>query len=227
MATSGEDVIRTRSGRRFRTINATGDDRMRAIPKPPDPQKRRNPLVRENHNSSSRMRMKLGNDSVSSLTGPSAVNILGDSRVPVLISRSKRHNLRRTQPLPAIGKPRSQTDMSVQVRKTAINCRESQTYCDRFPLSNEPTLSDSCVTIAVRLLDGRRVERRFSEGDRLGCVFSYAEQVSGGSLPGSCELLVGGMAEKTLGDRELEETLRKLGIRSRTLLYLQEADTDG
>ena len=228
MGSSTEDFIRARGGRRFKVTSDINDNRPREIPKPPDSQNHRrapDPRSIQSHETRSQMRIKLGTDSSTSLSGPSVANILGDSRVPVLISRTRRHGLRHAQPLPAIGKCRSENSVSTQ--EMAVECRVFRNYRDRFPLSDEPKLSDSCITVGLRLLDGCRVERRFNGTDRLGCVLSFAEEASGGSLPGSCELLVSGMAEKTLGENELEESVRELGIRNRTLLYLQETDTDG
>jgi hypothetical protein len=226
MGSATEDFIKARGGRRFKVTNNINDNRPRDLPKPPQRRKVSDShLVQSQEERSTQMRIRLGRDSSSSLSESSVTNLLGDSRVPVLISRNKRHELRHTRPLPAIGKCHNENSSST--REMAVESRVFRNYRDRFPLCDEPKLSDSCVTVGVRLLDGRRVERRFIGTDRLGCVLSFAEEASGGSLPGSCELLVSGMAEKTLGENELEESVRDLGIRNRTLLYLQERDIDG
>ena len=223
MGSSTQDTVRARGGRRFKLMSAMDGDRVREILVPKPPARKTVDFMRGNGRKTPQMRVKLGSESVSSLDRPSAVSVLGDSRVPLLISRNNRHSLRRSQVLPAIGTQ----DSGCSVHEHVVMSSQNQKYSARFPLPDEPPLSSTCVTVGLRLLDGRRVERRFHENDKLGSVVCYAEEVSGGSLPGCCELLVGGLAEKCLGESELEMTLKQLEIRNRTLLYLQERDDDG
>ncbi|XP_065842722.1 uncharacterized protein [Oscarella lobularis] len=195
--TSSNEIVRSRSGRRFKKVVSTPDGTF--LPHPPP---------RRPSNAPSTLPTVVNRDGVIAARSSSSLLRLNSKKsdVPILISRSSKHRLGARQPLPPIPPA-------------------TPLYKDTYPLTDPPP-REGFVDIAVRLIDGERIERRFSLADPLGCVLAFVEAHTNERLESPCELVPNGMTSQTLKPEQMRLSLETLGIRNRTLFYLQLMNDD-
>lgn len=87
-------------------------------------------------------------------------------------------------------------------------------------ITPEPSLDEpNCVVLAIKLLDGTRVERRFRQTDLLADVMLVAQHHSPQPLP-ACELSTNDVPKRLLSDYGM--TLQQAGLSVRTMIILSE-----
>ena len=86
--------------------------------------------------------------------------------------------------------------------------------------STEPSADDhNCVTLAIKLPDGTRFEKRFRHTDLISDIIHAAQHYSTKPLP-DCELFTNDVPKKLLTDYSI--TLQEAGLSVRTMLILSE-----
>ena len=107
-----------------------------------------------------------------------------------------------------------------KTRKSSLDGHEKLVNDSNSSLPPEPSTDDpNCVTLAIKLPDGTRFERRFHHTDLIADIIHAAQCHSTQPLP-DCELFTSDVPKKLLTDYRL--TLREAGLSVRTMLILSE-----
>ena len=134
----------------------------------------------------------------------------------LLVSVDKTCRLSPFQKLPSIGHTDEYTPHPPDARRDSSGYRRPHPLVETEKNNNNVPQPVS-ISIAVRLSDGRRLQKDFSASDRLDQVIEYIRSEHS-SLPEQIFLSTGDVPKRQFHDSTL--TLEQANIRSRTVLFI-------